>query len=190
MRDEVADEQLMELYRDGDAGAFDVLYRRHKGGPYRYLFRLCKQQHVAEELFQDVWSNIIRSRERYQPSAKFTTFLYQVAHNRLIDHIRRTPETAWSLDAADDEDDCPAQQIAADPGYQPETMVERKRLAENLVEKIEALPALQREAFLLREEAGLSLEEIARATGVTPETAKSRLRYAVAKLRDGLRGLR
>ncbi len=188
MRDEVADEQLMELYRDGDAGAFDVLYRRHKGGLYRYLFRLCKQQHVAEELFQDVWSNIIRSRERYQPSAKFTTFLYQVAHNRLIDHIRRSPDIAWSLDAADDDDDCPAQQIAADPGYQPETMVERKRLAENLVEKIEALPALQREAFLLREEAGLSLEEIAHATGVTPETAKSRLRYAVAKLRDGLRG--
>ena len=190
MREEVADEQLMELYRDGDAGAFDVLYRRHKGGLYRYLFRLCKQQHVAEELFQDVWSNIIRSRERYQPSAKFTTFLYQIAHNRLVDHVRQNPGIVQSLDAADDEDDCPAQLVPADPEGQPETMVERKRLAETLVEKISALPALQREAFLLREEAGLSLEQIAAATGVTPETAKSRLRYAVAKLRDGLRGLR
>ncbi len=190
MRDEVADEQLMELYRDGDAGAFDVLYHRHKGGLYRYLFRLCKHKGVAEELFQDVWSNIIRSRERYQPSAKFSTFLYQVAHNRLIDHIRRTQETTLSLDVEGEDTDCPAQAIPADPGDQPENLVERKRLIESLVENIEELPAPQREAFLLREEAGLSLEEIALATGVSAETAKSRLRYAVAKLRDGLRGLR
>ncbi len=190
MRDEAADEQLMERYRDGDAGAFDVLYHRHKGGLFRYLLRLCKQQNVAEELFQDVWSNIIRSRERYQPSAKFTTFLYQIAHNRLIDHVRRRPELTLSLNADEAEDDPPEELVPAAPESQPEIVVERKRLAENLVELIGALPALQREAFLLREEAGLSLEEIAQATGVTPETAKSRLRYAVAKLRDGLRGLR
>ena len=190
MRDEVADEQLMELYRDGDAGAFDVLYHRHKGGLFRYLYRLAKHKGVAEELFQDVWSNIIRSRERYQPSAKFTTFLYQIAHNRLIDHVRLRPELALSLDAEDEDADSLAQTLPAAAGDQPEVLLERKRLLENLVEQIDALPALQREAFLLREEAGLSLEEIALATGVTPETAKSRLRYAVAKLRDGLRGLR
>jgi RNA polymerase sigma-70 factor (ECF subfamily) len=190
MREEVADEQLMELYRDGDAGAFDILYRRHKGGLYRYLYRLCKQQSVADELFQDVWSNIIRSRERYQPTAKFSTFLYQIAHNRLIDHVRQNPEIHLSLDAENEEAESLAEQLPADPGGQPEILLERKRLVENLVNNIEALPALQREAFLLREEAGLSLEEIALATGVTPETAKSRLRYAVAKLRDGLRGLR
>jgi RNA polymerase sigma-70 factor (ECF subfamily) len=189
MRDEVADEQLMERYRDGDAGAFDVLYHRHKGGLFRYLLRLCKDKSVAEELFQDVWSNIIRSRERYQPTAKFSTFLYQVAHNRLIDHIRQKPELALSLDAEDDDSNSLGEFIPADAGYQPEVQVERKRLIENLVRGIGELPALQREAFLLREEAGLSLEEIALATGVTQETAKSRLRYAVAKLRDGLRGL-
>ena len=190
MRDDVADEQLMELYRDGDAGAFDVLYHRHKSGLYRYLLRQCKLKAVAEELFQDVWSNIIRSRERYQRSAKFSTFLYQVAHNRLIDYIRQRPELAMSLDAEDEDTDSLAERMHADAGDQPEIMVERKRLIESLAEQIEALPTLQRVAFLLREEAGLSLEEIAEATGVTPETAKSRLRYAVAKLRDGLRGLR
>jgi len=190
MRDEVADEQLMECYRDGDAGAFDVLYRRHKGGLYRYLLRQCKQQSVAEELFQEVWSNLIRSRERYQPSAKFSTFLYQIAHNRLIDHLRMTPELALSLDAEDEDGNSPVQQIAADAAGQPERMAERKKLAATLAEHIATLPVLQRETFLLREEAGLSLEEIALATGVTPETAKSRLRYAVAKLREGLGGLR
>lgn len=189
MRDEVADEQLMERYRDGDAGAFDVLYHRHKGGLFRYLLRLCKDKNVSEELFQDVWSNIIRSRERYQPTAKFSTFLYQVAHNRLVDHIRQKPELALSLDAEDDDSNSLGEFIPADAGCQPEIQVGRKRLIESLVNQIGALPALQREAFLLREEAGLSLEEIALATGVTQETAKSRLRYAVAKLRDGLRGL-
>ncbi len=190
MREETADEQLMERYRDGDAGAFDVLYRRHKAGLFRYLLRLCRHQNVAEELFQDVWSNIIRSRERYQPSAKFTTFLYQIAHNRVIDHVRRKPELSLSLGDPDDGDDPPEERIAAEPDSQPENMVERKRLAESLVKGIEGLPAPQREAFLLREEGGLSLEEIALATGVSMETAKSRLRYAVAKLRDELRGLR
>ena len=189
MRDEVADEKLMERYRDGDAGAFDVLYHRHKGGLFRYLLRQCKHQAVAEELFQDVWSNIIRSRERYQPSARFNTFLYQVAHNRLIDHIRQLPELAISLDDEDEDSSSLVDIIPADAGDQPEIMVERKRLIVTLVEEINGLPALQREAFLLREEAGLSLEEIAGVTGVTQETAKSRLRYAVAKLREGLGGL-
>ena len=185
----MADEQLMERYRNGDAGAFDVLYHRHKGGLFRYLLRQCKYQGVVEELFQDVWSNIIRSRERYQPSAKFSTFLYQVAHNRLVDHIRQRPELALSLDTEDEDSNSMLDLIPADAGDQPEVMVERKRLIETLVEGINGLPALQRETFLLREEAGLSLEEIAEVTGVTPETAKSRLRYAVAKLREGLRGL-
>jgi RNA polymerase sigma-70 factor (ECF subfamily) len=190
MRDEVHDEQLMERYRDGDAGAFDVLYYRHKGGLFRYLLRQCKHQSVAEELFQDVWGNIIRTRDRYQPSAKFSTFLYQVAHNRLIDHIRRRPEYALSLDEEDENSNSLIDLIPAESGGQPEIIVERNRLIENLVKQIDGLPMLQRETFLLREEAGLSLEEIANVTGVTPETAKSRLRYAVAKLRDGLRGLR
>jgi RNA polymerase sigma-70 factor (ECF subfamily) len=194
MREELADEELMERYRDGDAGAFDVLYHRHKGGLFRYLSRLCKKPGVAEDLFQDVWSNLIRSRERYQARAKFTTFLYQIAHNRAIDHLRRVPELRLvsghpGQDDPDD-DDPPEAAIPADPSAQPEEMVARKRLAARLLEGIAGLPAPQREAFLLREEAGLTLEQIAEATGVTTETAKSRLRYAVAKLREGLKGLR
>src|SRR5512135_1048269 len=107
MFEDVADEQLMVRYRDGDAGAFDVLYRRHKGGLFRYLLRLSKQQSIAEELFQEVWSNLIRSRERYQPTAKFTTFLYQIAHHRLIDHVRQHPHLHLSLDVEAGEGDDP-----------------------------------------------------------------------------------
>ena len=192
MREELADEQLMERYRDGDAAAFDVLYRRHKSGLYRYLLRLCRQPGVAEELFQDVWGNVIRSRERYHASAKFSPFLYQTAHTRAVDHFRRKPEPALAGAQWQDDDrdgDPPEAAIPADPAAGPEAMVSRKQLAERLLEEIAGLPAPQREAFLLREEAGLSLEEIAAATGGSAETAEGRLRYAVAKLREGLKGL-
>ena len=79
----------MLCYRDGDAGAFDALYARHKGGLYRYLLRQCREPAAAEELFQDVWMNLIRARARYTVQAKFTTYLYRLAHNRLIDHYRK-----------------------------------------------------------------------------------------------------
>jgi len=81
-----SDEDLMLAYAAGDAAAFDVLYARHKGGVYRYLLRQCHHSGVADELFQDVWMNLIRARASYVASARFTTYVYKLAHNRLIDH--------------------------------------------------------------------------------------------------------
>ena len=95
------DEDLMLAYAAGDAAAFDTLYARHKGGVYRYLLRQCRQGGVADELFQDVWMNLIRARASYVPSAKFTTWLYRLAHNRLIDHYRASGQV--SLVSADDD---------------------------------------------------------------------------------------
>src|SRR5436190_18395294 len=89
-RDEPArDEDLMLAYRDGNAAAFDQLYRRHKGPLYRYLLRQCRDAAAAEELFQDVWMNLVRARAGYTVTARFSTYLYRLAHNRLIDHYRR-----------------------------------------------------------------------------------------------------
>ena len=93
---ESSDEELMLGYRDGDAAAFDVLYARHKGGVYRYLHRQCRDAAAAEELFQDVWMNLIRARAGYTVQAKFTTYLYRLAHNRLIDHYRKHSQAAVS----------------------------------------------------------------------------------------------
>lgn len=181
-----SDEQLMSAYRDGDAGAFDELYRRHKGGVYRYLLRQCSDRAAAEELFQDVWMNLIRAREGYTVQAKFTTYIYTLAHNRLIDHYRKSGQAALvSLDAGD-EDDPPAVEPVAAPRDEPERHLDVKQQAARLLELLAALPALQREAFVMQYEGGMSVEEIAAATGVTRETAKSRLRYALAKIRQGL----
>ena len=100
--DNPSDEELMERYRDGDAGAFDALYGRHKGGVFRYLARQCGNRGTAEELFQEVWMNLIRARAAYTVQAKFTTYLYRLAHNRLVDHYRaHAGSAAVSFDDAD-----------------------------------------------------------------------------------------
>jgi RNA polymerase sigma-70 factor (ECF subfamily) len=185
---EASDEALMAAYRDGDAAAFERLYRRHRGGLYRFLLRQCGGAAVAEELFQDVWMNLIRARERYVPQARFATYLYHVAHNRLIDHFRRSTHRP-SLPEIDDDEADPVERIAADPREQPEAKLETKARIERFSQLLSALPAAQREAFVMHEEGGLNVDEIAEATGVNAETAKSRLRYAVAKLRRGLQEL-
>jgi len=179
------DEDLMLAYAAGDIAAFDALYARHKGGVYRYLLRQCRQSGVADELFQDVWLNLIRARSSYAPTAKFTTWLYRLAHNRLIDHYRASGHlTLVSRDDGAHED-----AIAALPGARsddPQVRAENRELGERLRAAVAALPPAQREAFLLQQEGGLSLAEIAAVTGVGTETVKSRLRYALAKLRGDL----
>lgn len=181
-----SDEQLMTAYRDGDAGAFAVLYGRHKGGIYRYLLRQCGDRAVSEELFQDVWMNLIRARQTYTVQARFTTYIYKLAHHRMIDHYRK--EGRATLVSFDDEgENAPdVSLLVAAPRDEPEKHLDVKQQAAHLLALLRGLPAPQREAFLMQYEGAMSVEEIADATGVTRETAKSRLRYALAKLRQGL----
>jgi RNA polymerase sigma-70 factor (ECF subfamily) len=183
------DEELMLRYARGDAGAFDALYARHRGGVFRYLLRNVGNRAQAEELFQDVWTGLIGARERYEVEAKFTTWLYTMAHNRLIDHYRRQrPFDLVSLDGGDGDDD-PPPQVPAPPATEPQRTAEGREQAARLLALVEALPGAQREAFLLQHEGGLSLEEIAQVTGSSRETIKSRLRYAMDKLRRGMEDL-
>lgn len=170
---EAPDEELMLAYRDGNTGAFETLYKRHRGALFRFVLRAVKQRAAAEELFQDAWMRVIEARSRYAPSARFTTWLYTIAHNLLVDHWRRRGLSLVSLDT----EDVPSN--SSNPARQAEA---REALA-RLMHALEALPAAQREAFLLHEEAGLTVAEIAAATGTNEEAAKSRLRYAMAKLR-------
>jgi RNA polymerase sigma-70 factor (ECF subfamily) len=177
-----ADEALMLAYRAGDAASFDTLYSRHKGAVFRYLRRQVRSMAVAEELFQDVWMKLIDARAGYEPRAKFTTWLYTIAHHRLMDHFRGAARAI--LVSYDETDDPPEDVASAAPA--PDELFERKQQAAGLLAAIEALPSAQREAFLLQQEADLSLDEIALVTGTNRETVKSRLRYAMAKLRAQL----
>ena len=191
-----SDEALMLSYAAGRAAAFDTLYARHKGGVYRYLLRHCGNAGTADELFQDVWMNAIRARDRYAPTAKFTTWLYTLAHHRLIDYWRASGKVKFASLDADDEisgDEGTRAIVEALPASrrdEPEARLHTRQLGEQLRSALATLPDAQRDAFLLQHEGGLSLEEIAQLTGVGMETVKSRLRYAVAKLRGELWQLR
>ena len=185
------DEDLMLAYAAGDAAAFDALYARHRGGLYRYLIRHCAQPGIADELFQDVWLNAVRARSSYVPAAKFTTWLYRIAHNRLIDHWRATGRVelvaAHGTDgAAADDDEGPLAAIPGARSDEPEVRASAREIAERLRTALAALPPVQRDVFLLHQEGGLELAEIAELTGAGVETVKSRLRYALAKLRAEL----
>lgn len=179
---EGSDEALMLAYGRGDAAAFEALYARHKGPLFRLVLRSVRSRGEAEELFQDVWARVIEARARYEPKAKFTTWLYTIAHHRLVDHWRSKGLAVVSLD----DEECPMAEPAAPPGAEPHRRAEAREMVARLLAAIAALPAAQREAFLLHEEGGLGIAEIAQVTGSAPETAKSRLRYAMDKLREAM----
>jgi RNA polymerase sigma factor (sigma-70 family) len=181
------DEALMLAYAAGRAAAFDALYARHKGGVYRYLLRHCGNAALADELFQDLWLNVIRVRASYVPTARFATWLYTLAHHRIIDHWRAQGRAQFlSIDDDDDATRHRVEAIAAPRRDEPEQRLADRELGACLKAALAAVPPAQRDAFLLQHEGGLSLEDIARLTGVGVETVKSRLRYAVAKLRVAL----
>ena len=180
---DLEDGELMLRYARGDLRAFETLYQRHRGGLYRYLARHTHNPESANDLFQEVWSKVIASRERYEPRAKFQTFLYRIAHNCFVDYCRRSAVRAEvSGDAQEDWQGS----LPAPDDDRPDSRAEHAQMISRYKAALAGLPAEQRDVFLLYEESGLSLEEIAVITAVGPETAKSRLRYAVSKLRHAL----
>lgn len=178
MGEPLEDTALMLRYRGGDATAFECLYLRHKDSLYRYLLRLSGNPHTAEDVFQEAWGKIIKARENYRPTAKFTTYLFRVAHNCFIDSVRRNKRHVSHPDAVPE--------VETDPAEGPEQRTEKLLARESLDAALCELPPEQRDAFLLHEEGGFSIDDIALVTGVNRETAKSRLRYANKKLRASL----
>lgn len=177
------DAQLMLAYARGEMRAFETLYSRHRSALYRYLVRQSRDTETAHDLFQEVWSRVIVNRARYEPRAKFRTFLFTLAHNCFIDHCRRVKSRpqGMGIEDADAADLLPTEQDAL-----PEAELERRESTQRYRAALAQLPQEQRDVYLLHEESELSLEEIARVTGVGAETAKSRLRYAVGKLKAAL----
>ena len=181
------DEGLMLAYKDGDAAAFEVLYGRWRRPLFRYVAHQCGQDGASDELFQDIWLRVVNARLQYQATAKFSTWLFRIAHNRLVDHWRsshRAPVIDNAL--ADDEDADFTASIPSPEDDRPDRLAERKAMAEHIVAAVHSLPDVQRETFLLSQDGNMSLEEIASLMNVGRETVKSRLRYALGKLRQEL----
>ena len=182
---QATDEALMLAYARGQAAAFEPLYSRHGQRIWRYFLRNTGNAALADDLAQDTWFAVVDAAPNYQPSAKFTTWAFTLAHHKLVDHWRRHKAHA-SLDEESAEGMNLAETLFANSGFDPERLQGRKDLARALLDALAQLPPEQREAFLLQAEADMSVADIAAATHVTPETAKSRLRYARNKLRQAL----
>ncbi len=180
------DESLMLRYAAGNLQAFNLLYARHEMGVWRYVLRSVRVQAVADDVLQDVWFALARQAPNYQPTAKFKTWLFTLAHNRVVDYFRTTKQHVSLDDDGDDEHDSVAlvQALAANSGFGPLKRLETKEQAQALLDAIEQLPFAQREAFMLQAEAGMDVQDIAKTTGVSFETAKSRLRYARSRLKE------
>jgi RNA polymerase sigma-70 factor (ECF subfamily) len=173
---ERSDEALMKAFAGGSMEAFEYLYQRHRSELYRYVLRRCGNPTTANDLFQGAWEKVIRARDQYRSKVPFRAWLYRIAHNHLVDYFRRLKPT----------DERPIEDLAASaPGPDQQAAVDAR--AKRLKQAIERLPGEQKDAFLLKLEGGLGIDEIAAVTGVNRETAKSRLRYATAKLNKMLK---
>ena len=175
-----SDEHLMLAWVGGDLAAFEALYAAHRGRLYRFLLRQLRNEALADECFQDVWQRVIAARAGWTPEAPFATWLYRIAHNRLADHWRALKHRPPAPGDADER----AARIP-DPDT-PERNLSDFEQRRRLQVALDELPPEQREVLLLRLERELTLEEIGAITGVGRETVKSRLRYAMDKLRARL----
>ena len=178
----------MQSYAAGQAAAFEQLYGRHRLRMWRYCYRNTGDGALADDLAQDLWFAVVDNAARYEVRSKFTTWLFTMAHHRLVDHWRRQRH-GISLSADTEESMRLADSLFAASGFEPDHQLDRQLMAQALLAALAQLPTEQRECFLLQVEADMTVAEIAQATGVAEETAKSRLRYARAKLRAALEEL-
>jgi RNA polymerase sigma-70 factor (ECF subfamily) len=188
---DMTDEDLMLAYAGGDAAAFDTLYARHESALLRFVRRVLGTAFAAQadEVFQDTWLRIVNARAGFRPQgAKWRTWAFTIAHNAAMDRLRLGGREV-SPEVRDDGGD-PLEWLAATldarhPSSEDEAFW--RAAGRQLLDCLEALPDAQRAAFLLHHEDGASVEELARHLGLPFETAKSRLRYALQKLRGCLR---
>jgi len=169
---ERSDEELMKAYAGGSHEAFELLYHRHRGPLYRYILRQAGDAATANDLYQGCWEKMIKARARYNPAAPFRAWMYRIAYNHVMDFFRRNRPVA----------DLSTDELAA-AGAGPEEQLINEDQRAQLQAAIGRLPDTQKEVLLLKLESGLDLQSIADITGVNRETAKSRLRYAVDKLK-------
>jgi RNA polymerase sigma factor (sigma-70 family) len=190
-----SDEQLMLAYAKGDAQAFEIVFERHRGWLLRTLRGRVRAaglsgDELAEDIAQETWLTIIRTIDGYTPTARFTTWLYQVAQHRLIDHLRKLGTSVKHLDVVTDDGSSSDQEAQADLSFDPAQIVEQRAMLAQFTKALDTLPSAQSEVFILIAQGGMTVPEVAQSLKLPLETVKSRLRYARSKLVEMLEGLR
>ena len=185
LRDE-ADEVLMVAYQKGDVRAFEILLTRHRKPVYNFILRYVGSRETAEDLMQETFLRVIKGAEAYQRQAKFTTWLYTIARNLCVDQSRRAKHRkAQSLDAPmnSSADSGTLLDVLPSSDMGSDRKAVNRQLHQRMHEALARLSEEQREVFLMREFLDMPFKEIADVVGVPENTVKSRMRYALEKLR-------
>jgi RNA polymerase sigma-70 factor, ECF subfamily len=178
----------MLRYQKGEVRAFEVLLSRHKKPVFNFILRYVGVPAQAEDLLQEVFLRVIKGADAYQRQAKFTTWLYTIARNLCVDAARRGKHRkAASLDVPMEKDgakDGPTLlDVVPDKGPATDRKVISNELSGRLQAAIASLSEDQREVFLMREFLDMPFRDIAQVVGCPENTVKSRMRYALEKLR-------
>jgi RNA polymerase sigma-70 factor (ECF subfamily) len=183
---EETDEALMIMYQQGNTRAFETLLERHRGPVYNFILRNVGAREVAEDLLQDTFLRVIKGMATYQRKAKFTTWMYTIARNLCIDHSRRKKHRKHpSIDhpMTGEEDGGTLLDVIGNDDLPADRQTVSWRLHRIMRRAISRLAEEQREVFLMREFLNMPFKEIAEVVGISQNTAKSRMRYALEKLR-------
>ncbi len=184
-----SDEDLLRAYQEGDMSSFEVLLSRYRRPLFTFLLRSVRDRGRAEEIYQDVWMRVIERADQFRGEAKFSTWLYRITRNRCVDHQRRMQfRRHASLDAVGQSGEALTERVAS--GFAPtDQTAMRSTLQQRIGAAVEQLPYDQKEVFLLRHVQGMSFQDIAVTVEISVNTAKSRMRYALERLRDALSDL-
>ncbi len=182
----------MERVKDGDFAAFDALYRRHQRAIRRFLMSLTWNEDTAEDYLQEVFCNLWKARERYQPSGAFTTYLFQIAKNHYLSERRKKARRGeCSLTAkVMHNGHRPLAEIRASARVEPEVYLLEGYRRFRIREAIRALPEAQKLVFVLAHLEGMPYDEIGRVLDIPVGTVKSRMSGAVRRLQGLLQEIK
>ncbi len=177
-----SDYELVQEFVNGSQASLEALINRHRKRIFTYIMLLVKDQHLAEDIFQETFFKVIRSLQdgKYRDNGKFISWVLRIAHNLIIDHFRKGKQlNTCSND--DYESDIFNSKKLSDKTVE-QTLID-SQITRDIRKLIQELPEDQREVVVLRHYCGLSFKEIADHTGVSINTALGRMRYALINLR-------
>jgi len=178
------DRRLMRAFRSGDASAFEVLFQRWSGRLLRYLERMVREPAVAEELMQETFLRVHRAREKWEPSARFSTWLYTIATNVALNELRRPFRRSPHESADEDREGAPRELHGAAPA--PDDVAHARRMGVAVDAALAELPERQRAALWLTAVEGLSYSEVAATLETTPQSVKALVHRGRAALVERL----